>query len=394
MAAANPLRSRYDVVIAGARCAGAATALLLARRGLRVLVVDRGQYGTDTLSTLALMRGGVALLHAWGFVGALEAEGTPVVRSTSFHYEERELRIAIKARDGVPGLFAPRRYLLDRLLVDAARAAGAEVVYGRRVADLVRNADGRVAAVSVEDGNGELVRIAADVVVGADGLRSTVARLAGAEPRRSGRHASATVYGYFSGLENDGFHWHFSPGASAGRIPTNAGLTLVFAATSAERFRRELSRDVPAGFARVLAECSPALAASVAAVPGVGGLHGFAGHVGVMRRPWGPGFALVGDAGYFKDPITAHGITDALRDALLAAEAIAEGTDQALARYEQVRDELSLGLFEVTDRIASFEWSLSALEQLHLTLADEMKREVAALAERRAASVLSSRLSA
>jgi flavin-dependent dehydrogenase len=390
----NPLRSRYDVVVAGARCAGAATAMLLARKGLRVLVVDRGQYGTDTLSTLALMRGGVAQLESWGLLGAIEAEGTPVVRSTSFHYEEREVRIPIKARGGVPGLFAPRRSLLDRLLVDAAREAGAEVVYGLRVADLLRDGDGRVAGVSVEDGNGEAVRIAADVVVGADGLRSTVARLAGMEPYRTGRCASATIYGYFSGLENDGYHWHFSPGASAGLIPTNGGLTLVFAAASAARFRDELSRDVPAGFTRILNECSPALAASVAAAPRVGSLHGFAGQIGLVRRPWGPGFVLVGDAGYFKDPATAHGITDALRDAELAADAIAAGSDQALALYQLTRDELSLGLFEVTDRIASFEWSLAGLEKLHLQLADEMKREVAAMAARRELPLLPSRLSA
>jgi flavin-dependent dehydrogenase len=391
----HPFGSRYDVVVVGARCAGSATAMLLARKGLRVLAVDRGQYGTDTLSTHALMRGGVAQLQRWGLVGALEAAGTPVVRTTSFHYSEREVRIPIKARDGVPGLFAPRRFLLDRLLVDAARDSGAEVAFGWRVADLLRAADGRVAGVVVEDCNGQVVPLAADTVVGADGLRSTVARLAAAEPYRSGRHAAATLYGYFAGLEDDGFHWHFVPGASAGRIPTNGGLTCVFAATSPRRFHEELSHDVGAGFARLLAECAPELAAAVSLAPQSGSFRGFAGQAGLLRRPWGPGYVLVGDAGYFKDPITAHGITDALRDAELAADAIAAGSERALARYHVRRDELALGLFEVSDQIASFEWSLPELEELHLALAEEMKREVAEMTARpEAASAQAPRLSA
>jgi 2-polyprenyl-6-methoxyphenol hydroxylase-like FAD-dependent oxidoreductase len=240
-----------------------------------------------------------------------------------------------------------------------------------------------VAGVVVEDGNGQVLQVAADTVVGADGLRSTVARLAAVEPYRTGQHASAVVYGYFSGLALDGFHWHFRPGVSAGRLPTNDGLTCVFAATSDRRFRDEVSRDVASGFTRVLAECAPELAARVAAAPRSGSLRGFAGQVGFLRRPWGPGFALVGDAGYFKDPITAHGITDALRDAELAASAIATGSERALAAYHERRDELALGLFEISDRIASFEWSLPAVEELHLALSEEMKREVAAMAEPR-----------
>jgi 2-polyprenyl-6-methoxyphenol hydroxylase-like FAD-dependent oxidoreductase len=386
--------SRYDVVVAGARCAGAATALLLARKGLRVLVVDRGRYGTDTLSTHALMRGAVVQLAEWGLLGALEAAGTPLVRTTSFHYAEREVRVEVKARDGIPGLFAPRRVLLDRLLVDAARAAGAEVVYGLRVSDLVRRSDGRVAGVVVEDGNGNRFRVFAEVVVGADGLHSTVARLAGAEVYETARHAGGVVYGYFSGLANDGYHWHFRPGASVGRIPTNDGLTCVFAGTSARRFRDELGRDIAAGFARVLAEADPELADAVAAARRSGSLRGFPGQPGFLRQSFGPGFALVGDAAYFKDPITAHGITDALRDAELVACAVAEGSQAAFARYQETRDALAHGIFELSDRIASFEWDLPALEAMHLALSEQMKREVAALGERHAAQDVASRLSA
>lgn len=383
-----PVNSRYDVVVAGARCAGAATALLLARKGLRVLVVDRGRYGTDMLSTHALMRGAVVQLHRWGVLGAIEAAGTPVVRSTSFHYAEREVRIPLKARDGIQGLYAPRRILLDRLLVDAAMAAGAQVLYGLRVAQLVRRADGRVVGAALEDGDGEMSFVSADTVVGADGLHSTVARLAGAEPYRVGRHSCAVVFGYFAALEQDGYHWHFRPGVAVGRIPTNDGLTCVFVATSARRFHEEVRPDVAAGFMRLLEEGAPELARAAARAPRAGSLRGFPGQPGFLRRPYGPGFALVGDAAYFKDPITAHGITDALRDAELLADAIAAGSERALTRYQEIRDGESMTLFELSDQIASFEWSLPVLETMHVALSDEMKREVAAMGERHATQTL------
>jgi flavin-dependent dehydrogenase len=130
----------------------------------------------------------------------------------------------------------------------------------------------------------------------------------------------------------------------------------------------------------VLAECSTELAAAVSDARLVGKYRGFPGQVGFFRQSWGPGWALVGDAGYFKDPLTAHGITDALRDAELLARAVTEGSDDALAQYQTVRDELALGLFNVTDAVASFEWDLPAIKNLHRSLSDEMKREVAAMA--------------
>src|SRR5262249_33160168 len=122
----EPSRSSYDAVIVGARCAGAATAMLLARAGLAVLVVEQGTRGADTLSTLALMRAGVLQLSRWGLLDAIETAGTPRIEATTFHYGDRAVEIRIKPRDGVDALYAPRRTLLDPLLADAARSAGAE----------------------------------------------------------------------------------------------------------------------------------------------------------------------------------------------------------------------------------------------------------------------------
>jgi flavin-dependent dehydrogenase len=269
--------------------------------------------------------------------------------------------------------------VLDRVLVDAAVEAGADVRHRVRLCDLVRGGGGRVQGVVLQDAEDRTRAVGADIVIGADGLRSAVASLVGAPVTRQGRHAAANVYGYWSGLDVEGYHWHWSREAAAGAIPTNGGEVLVFAGTSARRFAAEVRGDVPGAYRRILAEAAPALAERLPGARLVGSLHGFPGHPGYLRRPWGQGWALVGDAAWFKDPITAHGISDALRDAELLARAVVRGGEEALAGYEAERDALSLGLFEITDRIASLDWGTAALKDLHQSLSDEMKREVAAL---------------
>ena len=372
----NPAQSqRYDAIVIGARCAGAATAMLLARRGLRVLAVDRDRYGTDTLSTHALMRGGVLQLHRWGILEELRAAGTPTVRSTSFHYADDVVDIQIKPQDGIDGLYAPRRTVIDRLLVDAARESGAEIAYGTRLIDIMRSPEGRVCGVHLRDSDGHDSQVAAELVVGADGVRSTVADLVGAERYRTARHATGSVFSYWSNTGIEGYHWYYRPGVSVGAIPTNGGLTCIFASVPQRRFHDEIRRDTAAGHQQVLRECDPDLATVVEAADRAGRYRGFAGQVGFFRQSSGPGWALIGDAGYFKDPITAHGMTDALIDAELLARAAAEGTERALADYQRARDARATGLFDVTDAIASFDWDLTSVQRLHRSLSDEMKKE-------------------
>jgi 2-polyprenyl-6-methoxyphenol hydroxylase-like FAD-dependent oxidoreductase len=371
--------ARVDVVVVGARAAGAATSMLLARSGLDVLAVDRGGYGTDTLSTHALMRGGVLQLARWGLLDRIRDAGTPIVRRSTFHYAGQSVPVEIKAKDGIDGLYAPRRTLLDAMLVDAAREAGATVLHGTRLAGLSRSPDGRVRGVELERSAGRRLSVRADWVVGADGVRSTVARAVGAPIRRSARHWTGTVYGHYQGLEADGYEWLYVPGASTGLIPTDGGAACVFATVPQRRFREQIAPDVRAGYARVLEEVSPGLARAVALARRLEPLRGFPGQAGFLRQAWGPGWALVGDAGYFKDPITAHGITDALRDAELLARAIASGRESALAAYEEERDALSTALLDLTDAVASFEWSLDTLQELHRLLSEPMKHEVRAL---------------
>jgi menaquinone-9 beta-reductase len=380
----NPFDRRYDAIIVGARPAGAATAMLLARTGLKVLAIDRQAYGSDTLSTHALMRGAVMQLARWGLLDEIVRAGTPAIRRTTFHYGDEAIPIDIRPDGGVDALYAPRRTVLDRVLVDAARSAGAEVQHGTSLTGLVLGAGGRVAGASVRDRNGVVHTIGADIVIGADGRHSTVARRVGAPIYQRSDTSTALLYGHFSGLPGDGYHWLYRPGVSAGAIPTNDGETCIFVALPPERFGREIARGAEAVLDAVLAEISPELRAAVAGAVRRGNLKGFAGEPGYLRQSVGPGWALVGDAGYHRDPLTAHGITDALRDAELLALAVAEGSGQAFRRYQAERDALSMELFEATNAIASFAWSMDMLKHHHRRLNRAMKAETAALAERAA----------
>jgi len=369
-------RSRYDVVIAGARCAGASTAMLLARRGLRVLVVDPGRYGSDTLSTHALMRGAVLQLHRWGVLDAVRRAGTPPIPSTTFHYGSETVEIPIKMRDGVGALYAPRRTVLDALLVDAAVDAGAEVVHGQALVDLVRDDEGRVCGARIAGADRRTWDVEAELVIGADGMRSRVARIVDAARDYSAPHAASSIYGYWGGLGIEGYHWFYERGVGIGTIPTNDDDTCVFALLPSSTFEARREEGLDALFRETLGHASSELAEKVASSEATGALRAFPGAAGFLRRASGPGWALVGDAGFFRDPITAHGISDALRDAEMLARVIADEGQSGLEGHQERRDALVRGLLDVTDGIAAFEWSLEEVKDLHLALSREMNAQV------------------
>jgi len=225
----------YDVIVVGARCAGASTAMLLARAGLRVLVIDRQLYGSDTLSTHALMRPAVVQLARWGLLEKIVAESTPVITATSFHYGGDDVvTIPVQGNAGIPGLVAPRRTVLDRLLVDAAIEAGAEVVHGVVAQELLHHRTGRVSGVRVRCADGRVLSLNASWVVGADGLGSLVGREANARTLYRGRASAATTYVYTKNPGVDGYHWYFGERCAAGIIPTNEDKVCVFASTPAK----------------------------------------------------------------------------------------------------------------------------------------------------------------
>ena len=377
------MSSRYDVVVVGSRVAGASTALLLARGGARVALVERAAYGTDTVSTHALMRAGVHQLHRWGLLDEIVATGVPAVRRTTFHYSDGEpVEVAIRSSAGVAALYAPRRHVLDRILVDAAGAAGVDVRHEAIVTALLRDNTGRVAGVRAADRAGRAFDVPAMITVGADGIRSTVADGAGSAVVRRGRSCSAMLYRYYADLPATGYEWAYGHRAAAGFIPTNEGRTGVFVGTTPCRLRALRRDGTERAFATLLAAAAPRLAERIAAAAPDSRVHGWAGATGFMRRAWGPGWALVGDAGYFKDPITTHGMTDALRDAELLADAILEALAGvvpeavALARYEAIRDTLSSELFDVTERVASYAWGLDEVRSLLRQVSSAMNAEV------------------
>ncbi len=357
--------ARYDVLIAGARCAGASTALMLARAGLRVLVVDPLPRGRDTLSTHALMRGAVLQLHRWGLLDRVRAAGTPAITATTFDYGDEVVTIPLKSKDGVDALFAPRRTVLDPILVDAAEEAGAEFRHGWALAELIRDGERRVRGARLRGPGQASTLVEADWVVGADGLRSPTARLVGAATLRSARHTTASIYGYWTGLPDHEYRWCFRPGMGAGIIPTNDGRACVFVSVSPRQLEAVGARGLRRLVDRQMRRVDPELATRLARGPDAVPLRAFAGHPGHLRQVHGPGWALVGDAGYFRDPLTAHGISDALRDAELLAEALAVGSEEALADYQRQRDSVAVGLMDVTDRIAALDWSMAEVKELH-----------------------------
>jgi flavin-dependent dehydrogenase len=346
----------YDFVIVGARCAGAGTAHLLARAGARVLVLERGTLGADTLSTSYLMRAAVLQLRRWGVLPQLVAfSDTPAVRTTHFHYAQSTVSVDVRPADGVDALYAPRRTVLDPLLVSLANKSGAELRFGARVTDLSRDAAGRVTGVYFESGPSRREHVRAHMVIGADGLRSSVATAAGAPTYRTGHNGPTTIYGYVEGLAIDSYHWYYAHGLTAGAAPTNDGLSTVFVAAPSERVG-DVRADRRAALLRMAAAVSPRLAESLGDLRFAGALRVFPGMPGYYRKPWGSGWALVGDAGYFRDPNTAHGISDALRDAELLARALLRDTDAALADYHATRDAVTERLFQASDEIGGGLW--------------------------------------
>jgi flavin-dependent dehydrogenase len=344
-----------DVVVVGARCAGAATAMLLGRLGYRVTVVERGRIPSDTLSTHGLARGGVVQLAKWGLLDPVLASGAPAIRQVVFRAGDVEEIRTVKPRAGVDHLLAPRRYILDGILAEAATTAGATIHTGLTATGVLRADDGRVRGVLACTVDGTTVGLPAKVVVGADGVRSRMAGLVGSVVREGHSTDSATFYAYVGGLPWRCLEFHvgeFDDGrvGYAGVFPTHHGQGCVWVCCPAARVGG-LRGGMVEPFLRLLGRVSPTLAERAhkgrVMVP-VRGAVRLPNHI---RRATGPGWALVGDAGYHRDPITGHGITDAFRDAELLARAIDDhlrGHALDLSWYETARDLALRETFDLT----------------------------------------------
>jgi 2-polyprenyl-6-methoxyphenol hydroxylase-like FAD-dependent oxidoreductase len=351
MAATN-----FDAIIVGARCAGSPTAMLLARKGHRVLLVDRATFPSDTVSTHLIHPPGVAALRRWGLLDTVAGNNSPPIDRYVFDLGPFSLT-------GVPGMpdepvaYGPRRTVLDKILLDAAAAAGAEVREEFVVEDLVTDGD-RVTGIRGHGKGGGTVTETARVVIGADGIHSHVAKQVGAQSYLERAPLEVSYYSYWSNLPMEGrFEAYDRDDRAWAAWPTNDDLTLVIVGWPIAQFD-ENKRDFESHYLRAF-DRAPEFAARIREAKREERLVG-ASVPNFFRKPYGPGWALVGDAGYTRDFMTAQGINDAFRDAELCANALDaawsgnRAYEDAMGEYQGTRDRQVRALYEFTCDFASF----------------------------------------
>jgi flavin-dependent dehydrogenase len=348
----------YDAIVVGARCAGSPTAMLLARQGHRVLVVDRATFPSDTMSTHLVHAPGLVALDRWGLLDRLVASGCPAITNYLFDFGPFTISGSPKPAGEVSQALAPRRTVLDKLLVDAAVDAGAELREGFTVDEIVVE-DGSVTGIRGHGRDEASVTERARIVVGADGLHSPVARAVQASRYQEHPTLEASYYAYWRSLPTDGFEGYIRPERSWGAFPTHDDLTVVIVGWPRAEFEANRG-DVEGNYWKTL-ELAPDFAERARAATREGRFVGTGDLPNFFRKPYGPGWALVGDAGFHKDPITAQGISDAFRDAELLAGGLdrwlagGHQFEEEMAGYQRTRDEAALPLFELTCQLAAME---------------------------------------
>lgn len=347
--------ANYDVIIVGARCAGSPAAMLLARKGYKVLVVDKERFGSDTLSTHLVHPPAIAALKRWGVLDKLVATGCPPIDTYSFDFGFFKISGSPRRIDGVDVAYGPRRTILDKLLVDAAAEAGAEMRDGFTV-DEVLVEDGAVAGIRGHGKDGKSVTERARVVIGADGRNSLVAKAVGAEAYNEKPALQSGYYTYWSGVEADHFEIFIRPDRGGALIPTHDGLTLCVLGWPISEFAANKT-DIEGNYMRTL-ELAPHIHERISAGKREAFFRG--GSVpNYFRKPFGKGWALIGDAGYNKDPITAMGIRDAFNEVELCVTALdewflgARSYDVAMGEYQSKRDADVGAMYELTTQLAT-----------------------------------------
>ncbi len=363
----------YDVIVVGARVAGASTALLLARAGLRVLVVDRAGLPSDTISSHQVQLPGVALLRRWGLLDRLVAAGTPLTPLVRFDSTGVVMTGRLPEYDGVSAMCSPRRTLLDAVLLDAARAAGALVRTGFRVEELLWSA-GRVVGIRGREHGHQSADETATIVVGADGKHSFVAERVRAARYREHETRAFASYSYWAGVPLSSGELYQRPGRAVAAFPTNDNLVMVYTSAPLAEFPSARG-DLEGHYLRTLDACGD-LGERVRAGVRVERLRSTPDQPNTFRASHGPGWALVGDAGVVQDSISAHGIANALRDADLLATALIAGLssrqrlDRALAGHRRARDSAIRASYDFTVRLAGFPAPSRGAQYLLAAIAD------------------------
>ncbi len=361
----------YDAIIVGARCAGSPTAMLLAQKGYKVLLVDKASFPSDTISTHIIWPPGTARLKRWGLLEKIAATNAPLISKLSFDIGPFALSGSLPPFEGVSDCYAPRRTVLDKILVDAAVEAGVELRENCPVEEFIMDGD-RVTGVRCRTKGGSAVTENARVVIGADGRNSSVARGVNAQEYNVKPRLACWYYSYWSGVQTDGIEFYMRPERAIGCIPTNDGLVCLPVVAPQKEFDQYRS-DVEGTYMKSL-EIVPELAERLRQGKLEERFFGTGDVTNFFRKPYGRGWALVGDAGYHKDPIGAQGISDAFRDAERLAAALDEGfsgnkpLEEALAEYERSRNEKVMPMYEFNCEMASLEPPLPEMQQLFAAL--------------------------
>ena len=382
-------QSRHDVVIVGARAAGGATAMLLARLGHDVVVVDQASFPSDTVSTHAIARSGVVQLRRWGLLEAVLDSGAPAIRQVTFHAAGGSVTRTIRHKAGVDLVVAPRRYVLDTIIAATAGRAGADVRTGVTVTGVQRDGRGRVTGIYGHDRAGAAVDLGGRYVIGADGLSSRVARSVGAAITQVRPAGGAAQYAYYAGIPWAGMELFVAERSFAGVFPTHDGQACIWVCTptdAAKAVRRRTGSREEA-FGELLERSAPQLAERLRHARRTSPVQGVLRQPNQVRHAAGPGWALVGDAGYYRDAVTAHGISDAFCDAELLTVALDQvlsaGAEErtALARYQQQRNQALREIFDITCRLAAYP-PVPAFSELQKQLSAAIDEQAAALAAR------------
>lgn len=347
----------YDVVVVGARCAGSPTAMLFARAGYRVLLLDRAAFPADKISTLYIQQPGVARLQRWGLLDAVKATGCPELNHVVYELGDVRLEGCAGAVDGISSAYAPRRHLLDPILAAGALAAGVEFRERCPVTGLVTE-DGRVVGVRFTNPSGQDEAVRARLVVGADGMRSTIAALAGAPKLIEHPRLTCAYYTFWRGMQTY-FELYEGDDGWVSAVPTNDAV-LVSAYFPQERFD-EVRSDAQTAYLNCVRTNAPALFEQMRGGEQLERLRGTGDQQNFFRQAAGPGWALVGDASHHKDSITARGIGDAFLQAELLTGHIGDclhddaRLTQALQSYAADRDEQLMDGYRATLVVAQAE---------------------------------------
>lgn len=347
----------YDAIVIGARVAGAPTAMLLARLGYKVLMLDKSPFPSDIMSTHFIHRPGIAKLHLWGLLDEVVATNCPPIETVDFRVNGQPM-VGPPPPPGSLPAYCPRRKVLDPILANAAVKAGVEFRERFSVKELLFD-DGKVVGIrGAQQGDAEVLE-QAHIVIGADGQHSLVARTVDAPEYNTRPSMSFGYYNYWSNVEKPSAEIHFTDMGGVISFPTNDKQVCIAVGGPTEMFE-EFRQDIEGNYAKIIGYV-PELEARMRHATAQERYIGTNDQRNFFRKPFGPGWALVGDAGYHRDFVTGLGITDAFRDAELLAKALHEGfsgqrmLEEALTEYETVRNEIAEPLYDLTMQLVSGE---------------------------------------